>query len=88
MYIFSPSKRTVIFIRILERAKQVSARENHPTRAVEMTPFACENGILFGCVSKTSCCEYLVKVTRSEKMRQLSQAPLTAFFSRFAVDRL
>ena len=28
---------------ILERAKQVSARENHPTRAVEMTPFACEN---------------------------------------------
>ena len=45
-----------------------------------MTPFACENGNLFGCVSKTSCCEYLVKDTRSEKMTQLSQAPLTALF--------
>ena len=65
---------------ILERAKQVSARENHPTRAVEMTPFACENGNLFGCVSKTSCCEYLVKDTRSDKMTQLSQASLTALF--------
>ena len=45
-----------------------------------MTPFACKNGNLFGCVSKTSCCEYLVKDTRSEKMTQLSQAPLTALF--------
>ena len=59
---------------------------NHPTRAVEMTPFACENGNLFGCVSKTSCCEYLAivkdtrSVRRSEKMTQLSQAPLTALF--------
>ena len=60
---------------ILERAKQVSKRENDPTRAVEMTPFARENGNLFGCVRKTSCYEYLVKDTRSEKMTQLSQAP-------------
>ena len=45
-----------------------------------MTPFACENGNLFGCVSKTSCCEYLLKETRSEKMTQLSQALLTALF--------
>ena len=54
-----------------------------PTRAVEMTPFAYENGNLFGCVSKSSCCEYLVKDTRSEKtekMTQLSQAPLTTLF--------
>ena len=45
-----------------------------------MTPFASENGNLFGCVSKTSYCEYLVKDTRREKMTQLSQAPLTALF--------
>ena len=45
-----------------------------------MTPFACENGNLFGCVSKTSYCEYLVKDTRREKMTQLSQASLTALF--------
>ena len=64
----------------ISRAKQVTARENHSKRAVEMTPFACENGNLFGCVSKTSCCEYLVKDTRSEKMTRLSQAPLTALF--------
>ena len=79
-------KRYIFFIWILERAKQVSPRENHPTRAVEMTPFACENGNLFGGVSKTSCCEYLAivkdtrSVRRSEKMTQLSQAPLTALF--------
>ena len=35
---------------------------------------------LFGCVSKTSCGEYLVKDIRSEKMTQLIQAPLTALF--------
>ena len=56
------------------------ARENHLTRAVEMTPFGSKNGDLFGCVSKTSCCECLVKDTCSEKMTQLSQAPLTALF--------
>ena len=47
---------------------------------MEMTPFARENGNLFGCVSKTPSCEYLVKDKRSEKMTQLSQAPLTALF--------
>ena len=45
--------------------KAISARENHPTCAVEMTPFASKNGNLFGCVSKTSCCECLVKDTPS-----------------------
>ena len=29
--------------------KAISARENHPTCAVEMTPFASKNGNLFGC---------------------------------------
>ena len=45
-------------------------------------PFASKNGNLFGCVSKTSCCdcECLVKDTRSEKMTQLSQAAPTALF--------
>ena len=80
-YIFSPGNRTVfLFSWILGWAKQVSAHENHPTRTVEMTPFASTNGNLFGCVSKTSCCECLVKDTRSEKMTRLSQAPLTALF--------
>ena len=43
-----------------ERAKQVSAGENHPPHAScgndTFSAFACENGKLFGCVSKTSCC--------------------------------
>ena len=78
VYFFLLAIALKFFIWILERAKQVSARENYHTRAVEITPFACKNGNLFGCVSKTSCCEYLVKDTRSEKMTQLSQAPLTA----------
>ena len=64
VYFFSWQSHCNFFIWILERAKQVSARENHPTRAVEMTPFACGNGNLFGCVSKTACCEYLVAAER------------------------
>ena len=68
------------FYLFAKRDRFLSARENHPTWAVEMTPFASKNGNLFGCVSKTSCCEYLVEDTRSEKMTQLSQAPLTALF--------
>ena len=79
-YFFSWQLHYRSFSWILERAKQVSAHENHPTRAVEMTLFASKNRNLFGCVSKTSCCEYLVKDTCSEKMTQLSQAPLTALF--------
>ena len=78
VYFFSWQSHCNFLHAVFERAKQVSARENHPKRAVEMASFACENGNLFGCVSKTSLCEYLVKDPRSEKMTQLSQALLTA----------
>ena len=62
-YIFSPGNRTVIFFMDISRSKQVCVKITPAScrNDAQLTPFASKNGNLFRCVSKTSCCECILK---------------------------